>query len=348
MSVIKAKINDKWEKVAFIKQVPMIVEPVVLSGDQTDGCISDWAYRYIKYHGDSITTEDITNATQMFKSYKGETIPFEINCNQASFYEMFYGAKIVEPPKMNNVSVINSHGMFRACYYLKSFPEDYFNDWKWSVIQQTANHSSYMFRDCYSLRNIPEACLKNMCSTYGKDESGTFYYYGFTNCHSLDEIKNLGVSNELHNANQFNSTVYNCARLKSFTFKPITTRYVEWAAQVLDLSTCGFANSTARSNLTEYAGFTDDTKVVDDASYQALKDNPDYWTELVAYSRYNHDSAVETINSLPNTYPAIGQPKNTIKFKGAAGELTDGGAINTLTEEEIAVAVSKNWTVALV
>ena len=68
----------------------------------------------------------------------------------------------------------------------------------------------------------------------------------------------------------------------------------------------------------------------------------------MAYSRYNHDSAVETINSLPNTYPAIGQPKNTIKFKGTAGSATNGGAINTLTEEEIAIAVSKNWTVALV
>jgi hypothetical protein len=65
----------------------------------------------------------------------------------------------------------------------------------------------------------------------------------------------------------------------------------------------------------------------------------------VNYSRYNHDSAVETINSLPDT-SAYGT--NTIKFKGASGALTDGGAINTLTEEEIAVAAAKGWTVTLV
>jgi hypothetical protein len=48
--------------------------------------------------------------------------------------------------------------------------------------------------------------------------------------------------------------------------------------------------------------------------------------------------------SLPDTST---YGSNTIKFKGASGALTDGGAINTLTEEEIAVAAAKGWTVAL-
>ena len=70
----------------------------------------------------------------------------------------------------------------------------------------------------------------------------------------------------------------------------------------------------------------------------------------VPYSRYNHDSAVETINSLPDTsgYLSANGGTNTIKFEGAAGSKTDGGAINTLTEEEIAVAAAKGWTVTLV
>jgi hypothetical protein len=63
----------------------------------------------------------------------------------------------------------------------------------------------------------------------------------------------------------------------------------------------------------------------------------------VDYARYNHDSAVNTINSLPDT-SAYGT--NTIKFRGIAGSATDGGAINTLTEEEIAVATAKGWTVS--
>ena len=43
-----------------------------------------------------------------------------------------------------------------------------------------------------------------------------------------------------------------------------------------------------------------------------------------------------------------GKAYYTIKFKGAAGAKTDGGAINTMTEEEIAVATAKGWTVSFI
>lgn len=94
-----------------------------------------------------------------------------------------------------------------------------------------------------------------------------------------------------------------------------------------------------------------DTEITDDTSYQLLKDNEDSYTRKIAYSRYNHDSAVETINTLPDTSAYLaesGGTTNIIKFKGASGSATDGGAINTLTEQEIAVAAAKGWTVSLV
>ena len=93
------------------------------------------------------------------------------------------------------------------------------------------------------------------------------------------------------------------------------------------------------------------TKLVNSAeSYAALKNDPDWFTNKKEYSRYNHDSAVATINSLPDTsaYLATAGGTNTIKFTGAAGSATDGGAINTLTAEEIAVATAKGWTISLV
>ena len=81
-----------------------------------------------------------------------------------------------------------------------------------------------------------------------------------------------------------------------------------------------------------------------------MKNDPDSWSNSLDYSKYNHDSAVETINSLPDTsaYIATAGGTNIIKFEGASGAKTDGGAINTLTEEEIAVAAAKGWTVTLV
>jgi hypothetical protein len=96
---------------------------------------------------------------------------------------------------------------------------------------------------------------------------------------------------------------------------------------------------------------------VDDATYQALKNDPDWFSVATnaQYARYNRASAVNTINSLPDTsaYLATAGGTNTIKFRSIAGtqkvgSATDGGAIADLTEEEIAVATAKGWTVSLV
>ena len=120
---------------------------------------------------------------------------------------------------------------------------------------------------------------------------------------------------------------------------PIVT---QWKDQTIDLAD-GVGWATTLIYITNYnSGITADKCVKLPEEYEALKNDPDWFTDNYIYSRYNHDSAVETINSLPDT-SATGT--NTIKFKGAAGSHTDGGAINTLTEEEIAVATAKGWTV---
>jgi hypothetical protein len=48
-------------------------------------------------------------------------------------------------------------------------------------------------------------------------------------------------------------------------------------------------------------GLTADKEVKDADTYQALKNDPNWWTKDINYSRYNHDSAVRTISSLPKT-----------------------------------------------
>jgi hypothetical protein len=167
--------------------------------------------------------------------------------------------------------------------------------------------------------------------------------------YSLDEVIDLPFPH--YNASWTSDAFYyifnNCYRLKNFTFKlqEDGTPYVmKWKNQTIDLSqNVGYTENTR--HITNNTNFTDDTKIFDDATYQTLKDNPDSWASNLNYSRYNRTSAVNTINSLPDC-SATGT--NTIKFKGASGALTDGGAINTLTEEEIAVAAAKGWTVSLV
>jgi hypothetical protein len=116
---------------------------------------------------------------------------------------------------------------------------------------------------------------------------------------------------------------------------------VNWKNQTIDLSSAGSGSDYyINSN-----GITKDKKVNSYATYEALKDDPDWYATGVDYSRYNHDSAVATINSLPDTITG-GGGSNTIKFDAICGEAY-GKAIHNLTEEEIAVATAKGWTVSL-
>ena len=98
------------------------------------------------------------------------------------------------------------------------------------------------------------------------------------------------------------------------------------------------------------SGITKEKEVKDDATYQALKNDPDWYATNESYARYNHDSAVNTINSLPDTsaYLATAGGTNTIKFYDDSAIGTDEGPASNLTEEEIAVATAKGWSVALV
>ena len=157
----------------------------------------------------------------------------------------------------------------------------------------------------------------------------------------------------------FNNTFNLCSRLKAIVFDTGDegiSKTVNWKSQTIDLAgtngdrAVGVAAFTSSQILNYNSGITADKLVRTDEDYQALKNDADWFTYNPDYSRYNHDSAVETINSLPDTsaYLATAGGTNTIKFRGAAGALTDGGAINTLTAEEIAVATAKGWTVTLV
>lgn len=306
----------------------------------------DW---FINLCGNKITTSDISNAPHMFYRAKGvETIPFELNFDnsQSSLSNMFDSClSLKEIPKINNASPSSTSHMFSNCESLKNIPEDIEEWFDWNnkyMDNATSAYSgdrSYIFDQCKSLRSVPMGFLNHgnpvMAYTY------SIYNNLFTNCYSLDEV--IGLPFPHYNAawknNVFSGTFKECYRLKEFTFKlqeDGTPYSVNWKSQTIDLSkNIGYASNPY--TLTSF-GFDGTTRVLDDATYQAIKDNPDYWTNMPEYSRYNHDSAVRTINSLP-IITATGT--NTIKFNGAQGSLTDGGAINTLTEAEIAVATAK-------
>lgn len=318
---------------------------------------------FIEQYGDRITTKDISGAGSMFNgSTSLVSIPFEINFDSTSNYcsisNMFQSCNnLVTLSKINALKVYNMSNMFNSCYRLRVIPEDFAESFDWSYLE--SQNSAYtgqqnsIFSNCYSLRSFPISLINvgNPNIYFGY----SYFYSGFSYCCSLDELINLPIpyTKATWTSNAFNNTFGYCHRLKNMTFKTNddgTGITVKWKSQVIDLSTNTGYTDSKYYILNHNSGITADKEVTDDASYQLLKNDPDWFTCDVNYSRYNHDSAVATINSLPDTsaYLATAGGTNTIKFRGQAGASTDGGAINTLTEEEIAVAAAKGWTVSLI
>jgi hypothetical protein len=336
------------------------VEPIELTGSQSNACGGAIATNYIKLFGNTITTKNITDTNNMFASSTLEKIPFGINYSNGSprNMSMMYSkcSNLTELPVMNNVYPEQMNGLFEYCQRLRYLPENFGADWNWDRIH-SYNYSKIngVFSSCYSLRKIPSSFLSDLWNN-ATTSSYIVYYSAFYSCFCLDEIIGLPIHPVGISSNAFSSDSFNLAtRVKDITFVMDNNmpKTANWTKQVIDLKTVGHYDSYTGNNkffINYNSGITADKEVFDDATYQALKDDPDWFTCNVSYSRYNHDSAVNTINSLPDTSAYIAEKggTNTIKLKGAAGALTDGGAINTLTEEEIAVAAAKGWTITLV
>ena len=249
---------------------------------------------------------------------------------------------------------------------------------------QKCNFSSNGYYD--NILN-PSDCLKKWHEIINNGQS--YYDYSSTPSYDLSgfryikELKNIPIP--YRNTNAVSSNIrffgYSSAYLPNTNSITFATNNgepykVNWKNQTIDLAkTIGYENGNFSSSYEKYAqGYWKEknnifynTTDLEQAklNYNKLKsqDNWFSWsTKSGAYegknsvsysllfSRYNHDSAVETINSLPDTseYLASAGGTNTIKFTGIQGALTDGGAINTLTEQEIAVATEKGWTVSMV
>lgn len=334
MAVLKYKDGNEWKvaskNVAYeISDIPAPTQQELTFSKflQNDWGIKNW---FLEKYQDKIQTQHIRVIQSAFNYFPLTTIPFKINMtppfddNRTDIY-LQYLCQNSKIKTLDNVFVL---------------PDD---------LSSYTFAMGNCFQEATCLRTIPQdlLILSKYLSTNSSSNNLCLFNRGFYNCFALDELVGIGVPNNGHDkymkSNRFINTFNQCRHLKRMTFEPNQTS--EWKSQVIDLS-----YYVGYGTLGTNEGFSSTKQIEDDTTYQALKDDPDSWTLNINYSRYNRTSAVETINSLPDTsaYLATAGGTNTIKFKGEAGSATDGGAINTMTEEEIAVAVSKGWQVAFV
>ena len=249
-----------------------------------------------------------------------------------------------------------------------------------------SNQSCSFSKDGYYYNILnPSDCLKKWHEIINNEQSYSNYSstpsYGISGFDYVKELKNIPVpyrnTNAITSDIRFFSYSYYFLNTNSITFATNNGEpyKVNWKNQTIDLAgKIGYSSINWNNIYKNYAqGYWKEknnifynTTDLEQAklNYNKLKsqDNWFSWSSnsgtyegknvyySLLFSRYNHDSAVETINSLPDTseYLASAGGTNTIKFKGIQGALTDGGAINTLTEQEIAVATEKGWTVSMV
>ena len=321
----------------------------------------DWIFERFS---NKVTFSGLTSMYYLFSESKLNAIPFMFNVSNCNSFEYAFNNcnNLTVCPKIRGTLTFNTSLSFKQLItssMLRNVDDLFDPDMLdgWSTVKVTSTYSAPKptnLGSLSSLRTVPQWLYKlRLCedSTVYPASSYTLYYELFAYCYTLDEIRDIPVwkCKATSSSNMFTSAFKNCYRLKSLTFETNsdgTPKVTEWKSQVIDLSInnyIGFNNGTYTGHIINYnSGITADKQVNDDATYQALKNDPDWFSTHIYYSRYNHDSAVETINSLPDT-SATGT--NTIKFARTSGQNTDGGAIGNLTEEEIAVATAKGWTV---
>lgn len=332
----------------------LIDEELTFSGD----CKYAFAYEvwnwFLEKFKDRIKFNNISDASYMFFYSQIEDLSrYTINLQENNRNFCSYMFESCEKLKyLPNIvgQIYAAEGMFYRCYYLREISDAWAEN-----IQNGIQSAAALFDSCYALRYISPLFFSKLKATLTSIWSALYYRGAFQACIALDELVGLPLNENATITSNFfsNNTFSRISRVKRIVFETKTDGpyIIKMKSQTINLSNyVGYVASNNEQDIIKKASLTTATKVTDDASYQALKDNPDWWTTDITYSRYNHDSAVETINSLPDTseYLATAGGTNTIKFEGRAGSATDGGAINTLTEEEIAVAAAKGWTVTLV
>lgn len=315
------------------------------------------------------TTKDL-NDIKLIDKEPGQS------CDIRSMFETYYGKKLPVPIWEGTKPIREIASMFSQCHNLTDTEiKSFLSHFNFSgFVNANINN---LFNECRSVRNINSilAQLHTQCKDYVSDYGGNVSIQSLCRATSVaDELVGLPVpcgdvpyDSQISFWDNIDAIVESASRAKKITFATKTegTPYtVKWDGKTISL-TNQIGYSTEQNDILSHSsvhGITQEKRVSDATTYEALKNDPDYYVYNQAtqqydgnevsigllYSRYNHTSAVETINSLPDcsAYCAETSNTNTITFKKYSGALTDGGGINTLTAEEIAVATNKGWTVS--
>lgn len=300
--------------------------------------------------------------------WRDKTISILIMNSIISLDGMFQSVEIKYPPKIVIEGANKTLGSLRWLYYnskIKEIANDSMTIGS-DVALSYGNNNAYrqrIFEGCYYLTSIPDNFLaETMYQTtsravgYGGRTISSGMFYG---CKSLQNIIGMpyeGLNTNTMTSDMFGDSFQDCFSLRHLTFyKPNgNVGTMNAVNQTINLAQrIGYnAYAETQAELQERIEDNQAYFMDSDADYLAhISDTHAYGGSNIKYSTYNRQSAVETINSLPDTTAAIAAAggTNTIKFSANAGNVGDDTYyMSALSPEEIAVATAKGWTVSLV
>ena len=315
-------------------------------------------------------TNNLFDGCSKLKKIKDINIANPSNTDN-SIEGLFSGCnKLKEIGVIRNPMITRLQSTFENCFNL-----NYFQIEGAVSVNTGIDWVNSIFRCCYGLREVDSSFLKllriNTNYPCGNGYQSAFYY-----CYSMDRIVGLGVpissSSETFTKNLYSQAFQHCHRLDELTFETNddgTPKELYANNQFIDLSyevgycprsrwtVCNIVGDIKEGqsvpNFYDYiqpsASPTDiwNYQITADKNTEDYYNHKDSWTEDLLYSRYNHRSMVNTINTLPDTstFLASNGGTNTIAFRDTQGDSSPWGGASNLTEEEIAVAVAKGWTV---
>lgn len=326
-------------------------EDLTFTGDLTKFNYYGRMSKIIKKCGSKMRFNGVNNLSNAFQgndTLNSDFSNWTINLSRCKLDECFSSHNsITAYPKLQG-TVTSLQNLFRSSDTIELIPDDLFSADTEFICKDYEQKYNGIFSNCYYLKKLP-LWFKNMTFTVNKDFNynpySSVYYYAFLGCQKLKElILPIFPAPAKLKSNCFISTFEDVHSIRKFIFAPppAGNEAVLWAKQTINLADwqTGYDPSASGSKV-----------IYDDETYNLYKNDPDARVRNLEYSFYNHDAALETIRSLPYAQMVDvpnSELQNVIKFYGKSGEKTDGGAINTLTTAEIAIATNKNWTVSFV
>lgn len=315
----------------------------------------DW---FITKYGNQITVDSNNKITKLgyaFRDSQLEEIPIIFECNMPNdnngISYMFDGAtKLKTLPSITGVVTGMTANTFGECNNLSQIPASFFTDYNF-----TTGYFYGMCNNCWCLRSIDTTFMEQLTTLYKSSLYANTFALAFNHCEQLDEL-NIPIRDTTTEmtVNMFYSAFNGMHRIKKLTFD--APNPVKWKNQVIDLTEYfGYSQTNPTTGQPKHlkedgynTTITQD-KVMTASTMTSLIGDADAYPTTINTSRYNHTSAVQTLNSLPDTsaYLASSGGTNTIKIRKNLGGLS-GSSTSDLTEEEIAVATAKGWTVSLV